>query len=190
MEFGTLISQGVLLFLSIFPRRILIESTHQGLKFVVAPLPRGRPYIRVLEPGSHWYFPISSIVHTLPVVKSVVKLTPHYVLTKDGKPFSVSGTIRYTVDDIEEAVSRSYDVISSIDDEAESALCQLIADRTSQEVTDMSRSDLNKLFTEVANKRLEVYGIYIEAASVTTLVTGTVLMHITTGQSGYADVEE
>lgn len=169
------------------PRRELVPITHRGVKFVngrsfawlLFPFvfwtiwwKEWKPYVVALGPGITWWWPLFSQVETMPVNRQVLKLEAHDVLTLDGKPVKFRGTISYTISSIMRAMVQTWEVESSIDDEAEAAFCSFISSKRLDELTGRPREEVNDELTKVVAEQMKVYGVRTVRAKLSSLATG------------------
>lgn len=155
----------------LIPQRILVEPTHEGVKF------RGMKKVVRLEPGRYWYWPYMTTVYTMPVVQQTLELGPQTLLTRDNQAVRLESSITYQVTDIVLAMGSTYEVVDQIDDEAMSVICDYITSREFQELHS-NRLNINNDITEAVGERLSEYGISVLRAQIKTFTTGNVLIHV------------
>jgi hypothetical protein len=72
-----------------FPRWVVLDTATGAVKFV-----KGQP--KFCEPGAvHWFWPVTTLWQTYPVVRQTDRLESQTIETTDGKTFIVAGTITY-----------------------------------------------------------------------------------------------
>lgn len=156
-------------FAAVFPRITQVKKTHGAVKFVGA---RARP----LKPGLHWFWPVTSEIVSLPVVRQSINLVTQVLLTRDRQPMVVSGIIVYRIFDIEAAIARSYDFESTIADVGLTALVEVITGRTLEELMAAVHADtFTADLTATTRRRLKPYGVRVLTAALTDFSTCRVL---------------
>lgn len=102
--------------MSLFPRLVIIRSTHAGVKF------RHGKHILKLGPGITVYWPLVTEIEILPVKRQTKKLDPQYLTTQDGISVGIRGLVVYEVSCPVDLLTRCWDYDETIDDLAQAAI--------------------------------------------------------------------
>jgi regulator of protease activity HflC (stomatin/prohibitin superfamily) len=154
----------------LIPRRILVEPTHQGVKF------KGMKHTLLLLPGRYWYIPFFSSYYLLPVVRQSLYTLEQDLTTLDGKPVKLRAVVSYEITDVVTAIAKAYEVTDQIDDETMGLICRYTARKTLDELMD-DRTRMNREITSLVDRRMEEYGISIKRVQITSFISGRVLLH-------------
>jgi regulator of protease activity HflC (stomatin/prohibitin superfamily) len=145
-----------------FPHLVVINKTHGGVKFV-----RGWK-TKVLEPGMHWYWPITSDIIEIPVVRQSLELAGQTLTCEDGKTVFISVVLVYEIHDVHEALVDTWDFDETIADIAQKC--------TSVEVSGHPRELMLKYpevlvesLQESIEDRLTAYGVTLRSVGVVNL---------------------
>jgi regulator of protease activity HflC (stomatin/prohibitin superfamily) len=158
---GDILGQLFETFLSVFPRLIVVEKTHGGVRFR-----RGKKVLE-LKPGIHWYWPLVTEVVTLPVVRQPIDLYPQVITLQNGSVV-VSGTIVYEIRDSVAALAETHDIDDLIQNVGRVALFkQLTGSKWSDTMSDHSNGELRRNLTTEARKQLKKYGVHVFEMSLT-----------------------
>jgi regulator of protease activity HflC (stomatin/prohibitin superfamily) len=79
--------------LQTLPQRVIIDTTEAGVVWWFGRWPR------LLRPGWHVWWPLVSVVQTVPVVTDTIGLARQTVTAADGRVVGVSGWITYRITD-------------------------------------------------------------------------------------------
>lgn len=142
------------------PRWTLVRATERGVKF----LPGGKT--KEVGPGIQWYWPASTELETMPVVRQVLDTQPQTLMTKDNKPVYVSGVVIYSISDLHTFLVDNYDAQDNLDDLVQMAIRKAIVNRTFDQIQ-QARADVDNILTKEASKALEPFGVSVEAARLT-----------------------
>jgi regulator of protease activity HflC (stomatin/prohibitin superfamily) len=162
------------------PRRVIIEATHGGVKFV------GGDEVIELGPGVHWYWPFWTTLHQHPMVRQTVDLRSQVLITTDSKTIVVGGLVTYDVRDIKTLMVTVWNTDQTIRDVALTALHDRLARMSWIDIRrEQSLGVLNKLLREAVRKELEKYGVRVLKVALTDLAPARVFRHIqSTAQDG------
>ena len=142
------------------PTWTLVRATEGAVKF----LPGGKT--KVLGSGIHWYWPVTTEVETLPVVRQVLDTQPQTIMTKDHEPVYIAGLVVYTIVDLHKFMVENFDAEDSLDDIVQTAIRKTIVNRDFLTIQ-QARADVDKRLTTDVQKALEPFGIEVEAARIT-----------------------
>ena len=143
------------------PRMQIIESTHNGVKFVGGNKPK------VLGPGLHIYWPLTTIVHTMPVVRQTYNVISQVLVTKDGKSVSIGVVLVYKIDDVMKAIAESYDHVNTMSDITMCGVVGAVTSRTLEEMIAQIEDKVESDLTKVTRRELKPFGIYVDRCAVT-----------------------
>jgi hypothetical protein len=123
----------------------------------------------------------------MPVNRQVIKLEAHDVTLQDGRTtVRFRGTISYTISSIMHAMVKSWEVESSIDDEAEAAFCSYVASKSFEELTERPREEVNAELTEVVGNQMKIYGVRVVMAKFSSLASGVSILLVGSASPTYA----
>ena len=145
---------------SIFPRLVVIRSTHAGIRF------RRGKIAMPMQPGLHIFWPLFTEVDVRVTARQTNTLAPQSLTTKDGVGVVVGAYIVFYINDILAACETNWDIDNTIDDIARSAVVEIV---TASEYKDL-RDNLSVLLTRVCRKKLKPFGVGVKRAGVTDLV--------------------
>jgi regulator of protease activity HflC (stomatin/prohibitin superfamily) len=146
------------------PRRVIIDPTVRGIKFV------GGKKVVVLEEGVHWYWPFWTRFAQHPIRRQAVDLRSQTLMTKDGKTIVVGGMVVYEVRDVEALFVQTYDTDQTVKDIALTAIHDTLAQMSWADIRkEQEHSVLNRLLREAVRKELNRYGVRVLKVSLTDL---------------------
>lgn len=136
------------------PRLKLIRRTHGGVKFV------GSKVVE-LKSGWHFYWPLTTEVEVLPVVRQTHNLVTQTLTTKDDKSVIVGAVVIYEINDVIAAKGESWDIDDTVSDITQLAVLKV--------VNTWAYDDLkNQLYDKVENelsietrRQLKPFGIKV-----------------------------
>ena len=108
----------------LIPRIILVPPTHAGVKFVYGSR------VKVLQSGLHFYWPVVTTYHLYPIVRQTNNLSAQTLMTKDNKSIIISAIIIFSVQNIEKALVKSWDIDDTVSDIAQTEIVSTITSRT------------------------------------------------------------
>ena len=138
----------------------LVRATENAVKF----LPGGKT--KVLGPGIHWYWPVTTEMETVAVVRQVLDTQPQTIMTQDHEPVYVSGLVVYTISNLHAYMVENYDAADNLDDIVQTAIRKTIVNRDFLTIQ-KARADVDNRLTSDVQKALEPFGIEVEAARIT-----------------------
>jgi len=144
------------------PHLEVIMKTHAGVKFV-----RGRK-TKVLEPGMHWYWPITSIIVTAPVVRQSLQLDGQTLTCADGKCVYISTVMVYSIHDIHEALVQTWDFDETIEDIAQKCTASRVAEYD-RDFLLSHIEDFSADLLEWIEDRLTAYGVTLISVGIVDL---------------------
>ena len=141
------------------PALVHVQSNYAGVKFV-------RSKTKVLQPGIHVYWPVTSSVLQYPTARQTLNLPAQFLLTADERVIMASVTVVFTIDDIEKAIVDTWDFNDTIRDVAQGAAKLAVCKRQFAELV----KDTAKVDNELAKKirsAVKPYGVAVENAFLT-----------------------
>jgi regulator of protease activity HflC (stomatin/prohibitin superfamily) len=142
------------------PTWTLVRATDGAVKF----LPGGRT--EVLDPGIHWYWPVTTEIEKVAVVRQVLDTQPQTIMTQDHEPVYVAGLVVYVIDDLHKYMVENFDASANLDDIVQTAIRKTIVNRDFLTIQ-AARADVDNRLTSDVQKALEPFGITVEAARIT-----------------------
>lgn len=143
-----------------FPRWTLVRATEGAVKF----LPGGK--VKVYDAQIVWYWPVTTEVETIAVVRQVMDTQPQTLMTKDDVPVYVAGIVIYDITDLHAFAVENYDANHNIDDIAQTAIRKAIVNRTFAQIQE-ARADVDNVLTREAQKALTEFGVNVQACRLT-----------------------
>jgi regulator of protease activity HflC (stomatin/prohibitin superfamily) len=145
---------------SFIPTWTLVRATEGAVKF----LPGGRT--KVVGPGIHWYWPVTTEIETVPVVRQVLDTQPQTLMTQDHEPVYVAGLVVFRIIDLHKYMVENYDAADNLDDIVQTAIRKTLVNRDFLQIQ-KARADVDNRLTADVQKALEAFGIEVEAARIT-----------------------
>lgn len=115
-------------------------------------------FVKVLEPGFHWKWPLADYVLEHTIVPTTMRLYHQSLHTKDDKPIVVQAIIKYQVSDVETLLMKVYDPVDAIGDMTQSIIKTLIMEKTWEECL---HPDMDNTITKKARVEAKKWGIEI-----------------------------
>jgi len=158
--------------LLIFPRLVIIRSTHALVSFRM-----GR-HMRVHPPGLHVYWPLVTSVTLIPTARTTYNVETQVLTTREGRTIAVSAVLVYTIPQPALAVGKTVDIDDTIGDIACVSVAECLANMTLEHVLDTNASgELSRLVSKRAADRLGRFGVSLEFACLTDLAPCDVIKH-------------
>lgn len=162
------------------PRRILIDTTEAGVKWVNS---RKGSKVVPMQAGFHWYWPFTSDYKLHPIKRQTVDLRPQTIETKDGQTIIAGGLVVYEVTDIERVLVDTYNPDQTLKDVCLPAIHDVLSEMTWEEIKTAPRLHL-RLKNEV-QREVEPFGVKVLKTKLTDLARSPVLRIIqSTNQDG------
>ena len=154
---------------NIVPRLVLIRATHGAIKFV-------RAETREIGPGLHVWWPITTEIEEVPIVRQVLSLDQQVLETKDGETVVADGVLVYAVHDLHKYLVENYDADDNLTELAQAALREAILSLTFEEINS-GRVKLDHRLTKRATELLKPFGIEVESLKLQSFAKGRVIIH-------------
>ena len=144
--------------LSIFPRLLVVRTTHRGVKW------KNGDTVVALDPGLHWYLPLVSEVDIPIVARRSVNLPSQVLMTKDKQPVAVGGFLVFWINDVIKAYGeRNWDVEDTAREISTAAIVEVVMQNTLDDLLQgrgggYPKSGLMQRLTENCKKALHQYG--------------------------------
>jgi regulator of protease activity HflC (stomatin/prohibitin superfamily) len=146
------------------PRRIIIDTTHAGVKWVM-----GKRVVP-LAPGLHFYWPLLTEYRTYPTARQAADLRTQTLMTTDGKTLVVGGLIVYEIHDIEAILAHTWDPEQTIKDIALSAIHEVLVRQSWIDIrTGQEQGTLNLKLRKRVRQELGKYGVKVLKVTLTDL---------------------
>ena len=140
------------------PKWIIIPTTHGGVKWV-----RGKRLVE-LTPGIHWYWPVVTVLQTYPIVRQSVDLRPQVMVAADAKTFSAGVVVTYTVADLKQLLSTTFDPDEVMSEISLAAIYSVLTTLTLEE---LQTNDISSALTEAIQELVTPYGVHVVRAALT-----------------------
>lgn len=158
------LSQIIEWFGQFIPKRELVDPTHRALKFV-----RGKPGV-TLQPGMHFYWPITTTFFSHPIVRQAIDLRSQTFMTTDEVTAIAGGLVVYEVSDVELLVGHTYDPDITIREIAIGEIHGVLCSMTWSEIrTTLAAGKLDTRLRVEVRKALEKYGVRVLNVTLTDL---------------------
>jgi regulator of protease activity HflC (stomatin/prohibitin superfamily) len=147
-----------------FPRWVVLDTATGAVKFV-----KGQP--KFCEPGAvHWFWPVTTLWQTYPVVRQTDRLESQTIETTDGKTFIVAGTITYTVVDLMALLTQTHSATTNTRELAASAVHDICCEYTWDDLqSEQRKGTLKTKLKNEAQKQLTEYGVKVLKLQLTSL---------------------
>lgn len=137
-----------------FPRLVIINSTHAGVKFKHGkhPIP--------LEPGLHVYWPLVSEVYEYPVKRTTYDFDVQSLTTTDGVDIIISVSVIGEVHNILVALAENTEISDTIGDVTRGTVAEVILSHRWNDITKGFHQVRETLESEIG-EALSGYGITV-----------------------------
>ncbi len=142
------------------PHWKLVRATEGAIKFK----PGGRT--EAIGPGLHGWWPLTTEIEVVPVVRQVLRCKPQTLMTKDGVSVYVSGLAIYKIVDLTKYAVENFDAMDNIDDVVQTAIRKTVVNRLFS-ILQLGRVKVDNALTNEAQKALASFGIEVEEAKLT-----------------------
>lgn len=155
---------------SFIPRWKIVPVTFGGVKYVrghkVVPMPA----------GINWYWPITTIVDTYPVVRQTDNLPSQTLMTRDASVITVSGLVIYEVPDVVKLLTSTHEPQHAITDITLAAIHSVCCEMDLKDLhIEQQRGTLDTKLKNAAKKQLEDYGVRVLKVQLTDFAPARVL---------------
>lgn len=152
---------------SVVPRLVLVRKTEQAVKFI-------RGSAKVVGPGLHVFWPVTTEVDVVPVVRQVMELAPQTLLTTDAVPVVVGGVVIYAITDLHAYLVENFDASESLSEAAQAGIRNAVVSLSLDDLQE-ARVKLDRKLTRAVGRAVKEFGVEVEAARLTTLAPANVL---------------
>jgi regulator of protease activity HflC (stomatin/prohibitin superfamily) len=139
--------------LAFFPHRVLVRSTHGGVKF------RGGK-VKRLRPGSNWYWPLFTEVEVIDTAPGPMDIEAQSLMTSACEAFVVTPMVRYRVTDVVRALGHRLDIATIIEDHVSAAVAYEFSDCKIEDVMD-GWEEIGETIAKKCNEELLADGVEI-----------------------------
>ncbi|REJ65621.1 MAG: SPFH domain-containing protein [Planctomycetota bacterium] len=151
---------------SLIPRRVIVRATHAGVKWIW-----GR-HVREMNAGIHWYWPVTTEAVTIVIARQTLNLPTQALVTKDRQQVVAGAVVVYSINDVVKAIGeRNWDVDTTINDIAQTALVKVISKFSLEELLDSLDSDIEERLTQTCRRQLDKFGVYVHRCALTDFST-------------------
>jgi regulator of protease activity HflC (stomatin/prohibitin superfamily) len=155
------------------PQIFHVRTTEKAIKFVKAKA-------KLVEPGIHVYWPITTQLEIYPVVRQVMDLPVQTVMTKDetaptgASPVAVGGVVIYTITNLYMFMVENYDAADSMSEAAQTGVRKAVLAETVQSINE-GRAKIDHRLTREVQNAVEAFGVEVEVARLTTFAPTNVI---------------
>jgi regulator of protease activity HflC (stomatin/prohibitin superfamily) len=160
---------------SIFPRILIIRSTHAGVRF------RHGSKASPLLPGLRVYWPLVTEVEVIPTARQTHNLPTQALLTSDGKKVVVSGVVVYSIVDVVATIARNWDVSDTLNDISMVAITKIVTTHTLEYLLQHLTDEVQDKLTHETRRRLRRYGVSVYWTALTDFSECLVIKNISSG---------
>lgn len=161
---------------SVFPRLVLVRKTEGAVKFV-------RDKAKVIGPGLHLWWPVTTEVVVQPVVRQVIELPAQTLLTSDRVAVVAGGVVIYKIDDLHAYLVDNYDAGESLVEAAQTGIRKAVVNMTLDDLQ-THRATLDDRLTTAVRRAVDAFGVEVETARFTTFAPASVLSLVRGGWNG------
>lgn len=173
------LGQSVEWFGKFIPRWIILDTTMGMIKFV-----KGQPI--ACAPGAiYWYWPVTTTIKEVPVVRQADDLRTQTVVTKDGRVIIVGGMLISEITDIIKFAALNYDGPTTIVEMGLAAIHDVCCRLTWEELQAKQRDgSLDRDLRDAARSELRSYGVKVLKLMLTDLAPARALRLVQSNQEG------
>lgn len=142
---------------NLFPRLLIIKSTHAGVRFRNGSRPSA------VTPGIRIFWPLVTIIDILPVVRQTMELTRQTLTTRDHVSIAIGTIVIYTIDDIVAALTTTDDLNDTIYDVAKGAVLEVVGDMDYSTLVSESKT-VNHEIAKKVRHNLKTFGVAVQNA--------------------------
>lgn len=141
-----------------FPRWIVVKVNQGGLKFKA-------DRTVVLHPGVNFYWPATTHIEVMPVVRRTLQIPTQVVPGPPGSlfPTAISAFIAYSIVDVTKALRDNWKLASTIEDTMQAMLAQA---GTHRDLSTVDIEDLSQGLTIKARDALVGFGVKVETVGI------------------------
>jgi regulator of protease activity HflC (stomatin/prohibitin superfamily) len=150
--------------LSLFPRLVIVRSTHKLVKFIWGK------HVVVCNSGLSIYWPVVTEIDLIPVVRQTTNLNTQFLTTNDGHCLGVGAILIYEVEDVKKLLTHTWDYEDTIKDFCSAAVKRYICSNSFNQLLDSSVANDKKLTKELGQD-LKCFGIKVIKFTLTDLAS-------------------
>lgn len=124
------------------PRLVHVKANEAGVKFI-------RGETRVIGPGLHFWWPVTTEVRKTETARCILELDTQPLVTKDSKVVLAGGIVAYRVTDVHKFLVENYDADTNLGEAAEVAIRRTVIGKTLEELQTTRVAIDNALSKEV-----------------------------------------
>jgi len=156
------LSDIVLALLEIVPRRVIVRSTHRGVKW---RMHRGPVE---MKPGLRIWWPLLSEIEVIPVARQTLNTSTQALMSKDAQQVVAGGVVVYSIQDVVRAIGeRNYDVDDTVNDISQAAIVEVITAWDVHDLLENIHGQVEEDLTATCRRQLRQYGVYVHRAALT-----------------------
>lgn len=135
------------------PRRIIVRKTDRLIKF------KWNGDVGEELPGMRFYWPITTEVEEITVVRQPLDIKSFSLVTKDNIPVIVDATVIYKIVDAVQFMSENFDSYTAVSEAVSASLRNILCQKTFKEIQESV--DIDDELTENAQEDTEDFGVEI-----------------------------
>lgn len=135
------------------PRRIIVRKTDRLIKF------RWDGSVTESMPGLRWYWPFTTEIEEISVVRQPLDIQPFSIVTKDMIPALVDATIVYDITDAIQFITENFDPYTAIAEAVSASLRNILSQKTFKEIQESS--SVGDELTDIVQVDVEDFGVNI-----------------------------
>lgn len=135
------------------PRRVIVRKTDRLIKF------KWNGDVTEEMPGMRFYWPITTEIEEITIVRQPLNIKPFSLVTKDNIPVVVDATIVYKIDDAVQFISENWDSYTAISEAVSASLRNMLSKKTFKEIQESD--DIEHELTEITQEDTEDFGVEI-----------------------------
>lgn len=167
--------------LGFFPHLKLVRGTHAGVKFrhgrdyieircdngMYLPYFTAKfPWVRWQYSGLHIYWPVTTEIEVVPIVRQTTNLPPQYLVTADGRNVGVSGIVISEVSEVVKLLTKAWDYDQVVRDYGMAEIKRVVSESHAEDIYS-SDGNVDKKFTLKLRKRLRPFGVKVIRVTLT-----------------------
>jgi regulator of protease activity HflC (stomatin/prohibitin superfamily) len=149
------------------PRLVHVKANEAGVKFIASRT-------RVIGPGLHLYWPVTTDVVKTQTARCVLELSAQPLITNDGVTVLAGGIVAYRVTDVHKFLVDNYDADTNLGETAEVAIRRAVIEKNLPDLQ-RARADIDNALTREVQKLMNDFGVEVLFARLADLAPTQVL---------------
>jgi len=135
------------------PRRVIVKKTDRLIKF------KWDGEVTEEMPGMRFYWPITTEIEEITVVRQPLNIKPFSLVTRDNFPVVVDATVVYKIVDAIQFMSENFDSYTAVSEAVSASLRNILSQKTFKEI--QQSLDIDEELTTNAQEDTEDFGVEI-----------------------------